>query len=179
LAVCLEGQSIADVLGMTVVEAQAFFSGSRRLRRDGLAALEEAGLGYLTLGQPTSTLSGGEAQRLQLARELAAASGERRLYLLDEPTTGLHLSDVARLVGLLQRLADEGHTLVVVEHHLDVIRSADHVIDLGPEAGADGGRVVAAGTPDQVAECHGSHTGRFLRHAGSLTPNPPSIRETS
>lgn len=127
--------------------------------------LQQVGLGYLRLGQPATTLSGGEAQRLKIARELLAASkrGGRKLYLLDEPTTGLHLEDVRVLIAVLDKLVDAGHTVVVIEHHLDVIKRADWVIDLGPEAGPAGGQVVAMGTPEEVAATKGSITGRYLK----------------
>jgi excinuclease ABC subunit A len=127
--------------------------------------LQQVGLGYLRLGQPATTLSGGEAQRLKIARELAQAGKRdgRKLYILDEPTTGLHLDDVRVLIQVLDRLVDAGHTVVVIEHHMDVVKRADWVVDLGPEAGPHGGRVVAQGTPEQVAEIESSHTGRYLR----------------
>jgi excinuclease ABC subunit A len=125
--------------------------------------LQQVGLGYLRLGQPATTLSGGEAQRLKIARELARTKGARRLYILDEPTTGLHLDDVRVLCKVLDRLVDAGHTVVVIEHNLDVIKRADWVIDLGPGAGDQGGRIVAAGTPEDVAQIAASVTGKYLR----------------
>jgi excinuclease ABC subunit A len=131
--------------------------------------MADVGLGYLTLGQPATTLSGGEAQRVKLAKELGRRSTGHTLYLLDEPTIGLHAADVARLVSILQRLVEAGHTVVVVEHNLDVIQSADWVIDLGPEGGAAGGRLVAQGTPEQVAQTSVSHTGQCLRQFTSIT----------
>ncbi|MFM8496740.1 MAG: ATP-binding cassette domain-containing protein, partial [Planctomycetia bacterium] len=127
-----------------------------------LQTLLDVGLGYLKLGQNATTLSGGEAQRVKLARELAKRATGRTLYVLDEPTTGLHFHDVAQLLGVLQRLRDEGNTVVVIEHNLDVIKTADWVVDLGPEGGAGGGTLVAAGTPEQVARVDASHTGRYL-----------------
>jgi excinuclease ABC subunit A len=132
------------------------------------------GLGYLRLGQPATTLSGGEAQRLKIARELVQAGRRegRKLYLLDEPTTGLHLDDVRVLMQVLDRLVDAGHTVLVIEHHTDVIKRADWVIDLGPEAGDDGGRIVIQGTPEQVAACTESHTGRYLKETLSETAAP-------
>ncbi len=163
LDVKLRGYSIADVLQFTVEEAMRRFRHQERLGR-ALWHLSEVGLGYLRLGQSATTLSGGEAQRLKIARELAAAGKKRgrKLYLLDEPTTGLHVDDVRVLLGVLDRLVDQGNTVLVIEHHLDVIKKADWVIDLGPGAGADGGRVVVAGTPEQVAAEPASVTGRYL-----------------
>ena len=164
LDVRIQGNSIHDVLQWTVDEAIARFRHQPRLGA-ALWHLQQVGLGYLRLGQPATTLSGGEAQRLKIARELAQAGKRegRKLYILDEPTTGLHLDDVRVLIQVLDRLVDAGHTVVVIEHHLDVIKRADWVIDLGPEAGDDGGRVVAQGTPEAVAEIPESHTGRYLR----------------
>ncbi|HRP07046.1 MAG TPA: excinuclease ABC subunit UvrA [Gemmatimonadales bacterium] len=164
LDVRIQGNSIADVLQWSVDEAIRRFRHQPRLGA-ALWQLQQVGLGYLRLGQPATTLSGGEAQRLKIARELLAAQRRsgRKLYLLDEPTTGLHQDDVRTLIGVLDRLVDAGHTVVVIEHHLDVIKRADWVIDMGPEAGVGGGHVVAEGTPEQVAEVSASHTGRFLR----------------
>jgi excinuclease ABC subunit A len=164
LDVRVKGFSIADVLEFTVDEALRRFRHQERLGR-ALWHLSEVGLGYLRLGQPATTLSGGEAQRLKIARELAAAGRKkgRKLYILDEPTTGLHLDDVRVLLGVLDRLVDAGNTVLVIEHHLDVIKRADWVIDLGPGAGADGGKLVVEGTPEAVASCEGSETGRWLR----------------
>jgi excinuclease ABC subunit A len=156
-----QGKTIADVLSMEVGEAKVFFANHRRIA-SALKLLEDVGLGYLELGRAATTLSGGEAQRIKLARELSKRSHGRTLYLLDEPTTGLHFDDVAKLVVVLQRLVDAGNTVVVIEHNLDVIAASDHVIDLGPEGGAEGGRIVAQGTPEEVARAKGSHTGRFL-----------------
>jgi excinuclease ABC subunit A len=163
LEVKIKGLSIAGVLELTVEEAMSRFRHQQRLGR-ALWHLQQVGLGYLRLGQPATTLSGGEAQRLKIARQLAGGNtrGERKLYLLDEPTTGLHLEDIRTLLKVLDRLVDQGHTVIVIEHHLDVIKRADWVIELGPEAGAAGGRVVAAGRPETVAQS-GSHTGRFLK----------------
>ncbi len=174
LDVRLGGYSIADVLQFTVDEAMRRFRHQERLGR-ALWHLAEVGLGYLRLGQPATTLSGGEAQRLKIARELAAAGRRRgrKLYLLDEPTTGLHLDDVRVLLGVLDRLVDAGNTVLVIEHHLDVIKRADWVIDLGPGAGADGGRVVAAGPPEDVARAPDSVTGRYLRQA--LAPEASAL----
>jgi excinuclease ABC subunit A len=154
LDVKIQGHAIHDVLQWTVEEAIARFW-----------HLQQVGLGYLRLGQPATTLSGGEAQRLKIARELIQAGKRegRKLYILDEPTTGLHLDDVRVLIQVLDRLVDAGHTVVVIEHHLDVIKRADWIVDLGPEAGDGGGHVVAQGVPEEVAECEASHTGRYLR----------------
>jgi excinuclease ABC subunit A len=161
LAIRYRGHSIADVLDLTVEEAVALFDAVPVVARP-LQALLEVGLGYVRLGQSATTLSGGEAQRMKLAKELARKSTGRTLYLLDEPTTGLHFVDVELLLGLLRRLVDRGNTVVVIEHHLDVIRSADHVIDLGPEGGAAGGEIVAVGPPEAIARCERSQTGHAL-----------------
>jgi excinuclease ABC subunit A len=171
LDVKIQGYSIADVLQFTVDEAIRRFRHQPRLGQ-ALWHLQQVGLGYLRLGQPATTLSGGEAQRLKIARELAHAGrrASHKLYLLDEPTTGLHLEDVRVLIQVLDRLVDQGHTVLVIEHHLDVLKRADWIIDLGPEAGAGGGHVVAMGTPEQVAEVAGSHTGRYLRDVLAPTP---------
>jgi excinuclease ABC subunit A len=150
------------VLDMTIAEALEFFAPIQRIARR-LNALNKVGLGYVRLGQPATTLSGGEAQRVKLAAELQKRSTGRTLYVLDEPTTGLHPDDVRTLLSVLHALVDLGNTVVVIEHNLDVIKTADWVIDLGPEAGPDGGTVVAEGTPEQVAAVGASHTGRFLR----------------
>jgi len=164
LDVRIQGKSIHDVLQWTVDEAIARFRHQPRLGA-ALWQLQQVGLGYLRLGQPATTLSGGEAQRLKIARELSQAGKRegRKLYILDEPTTGLHLDDVRVLIHVLDRLVDAGHTVIVIEHHLDVIKRADWVIDMGPEAGNAGGQVVAQGTPEQIAEAQDSHTGRYLQ----------------
>ena len=164
LRVEFKGRSIADVLDLTVAEAVELFAAHPSIR-DPLQLLVDVGLDYLQLGQPSPTLSGGEAQRIKLARELARRATGRTLYVLDEPTTGLHFEDVRRLLEVLQRLVDAGNTVIVIEHELDVIRCADHVIDLGPEGGSGGGRIVAEGTPEQIAACEDSHTGRYLAQA--------------
>jgi excinuclease ABC subunit A len=161
LTVKLRGRSIADVLALTVDDAAEFFAGQPTLGRR-LRILQDVGLGYLRLGQPANTLSGGEAQRLKIAAELGARAASDVLYILDEPTTGLHLDDVKKLLGVLNRLVDAGNTVLVVEHHLDVIKCADWVVDLGPEGGDDGGTIVAEGPPDTVAQTPGSYTGKFL-----------------
>jgi excinuclease ABC subunit A len=162
LDVRVAGLSIHDALALTVDQAIERFRQAPSLGRS-LWYLQQVGLGYLRLGQPATTLSGGEAQRLKIARQLATVrQGDRRLYILDEPTTGLHLEDVRTLLRVLDRLVDAGHTVLVIEHHLDVIKRADWVIDLGPEAGDGGGRVVAAGTPEDVSRA-GTHTATYLR----------------
>jgi excinuclease ABC subunit A len=162
LEVLYRGRTIADVLDMTVAEAQGVLAAHPRLNRL-LLTLMDVGLGYVRLGQSAATLSGGEAQRVKLARELARRETGRTLYILDEPTTGLHLDDVSKLLHVLGRLVEAGNTVVVIEHNLEVVKTADHVVDLGPEAGAAGGRLVAQGTPEKVARSRRSHTGRFLR----------------
>ncbi|MGE5199383.1 MAG: excinuclease ABC subunit UvrA, partial [Rhodospirillaceae bacterium] len=162
LDVTLRGRNVHQVLDLTVREALAFFSAAPKVLRR-LHVLDEIGLGYLRLGQPATTLSGGEAQRIKIAAHLASSGSERLLYILDEPTTGLHFDDIARLLAAFRRLLQAGHTLLVIEHNLDVIKTADYLIDLGPEGGDEGGRVVAAGTPEEIASAPGSHTGRYLR----------------
>ncbi len=170
LAVKFNGKSIADVLDMTIEEGCEFFRNVQGIERK-LRTLAEVGLGYLQLGQPATTLSGGEAQRVKLSAELSRVQTGRTLYLMDEPTTGLHFADVHKLVQVLERLRDAGNTLVVIEHNLDVIKMADYILDLGPEGGEAGGRIVAQGTPEQVANTPGSHTGRYLAEALSQTVN--------
>jgi excinuclease ABC subunit A len=162
LEVRYRGKSVHQVLEMTVREALAFFSTSPKVLRR-LQVLDEIGLGYLRLGQPATTLSGGEAQRIKIAAHLSSFGGERVLYILDEPTTGLHFDDIAKLLAAFRKLVEAGHTLLVIEHNLDVIKTADYVIDLGPEGGAAGGEVVATGTPEQIVQVEASHTGRALR----------------
>lgn len=162
LEVKYKGKTISDVLDMTVSEALTFFESIPAVRRK-LAILQDVGLGYIRLGQPATTLSGGEAQRIKLSTELSKRATGRTLYILDEPTTGLHFADVHRLLDVLNRLTDAGNTVVVIEHNLDVIKSADHVIDLGPEGGNEGGRVVATGTPEELSKVEGSYTGMYLR----------------
>jgi excinuclease ABC subunit A len=149
------------VLAMSVEEAVDFFRHIPKIRRK-MQALHDVGLDYIRLGQPATTLSGGEAQRVKLATELAKVATGRTLYILDEPTTGLHFADVQRLLEMLQRLVDQGNSVVVIEHNIDVIKVADRIIDLGPEGGEEGGRIVAFGTPEEVAAVSGSYTGRFL-----------------
>jgi excinuclease ABC subunit A len=162
LTVKYRDKSIADVLDMSVDDAVQFFENFDQIHRS-LKCMQEVGLGYVSLGQPSNTLSGGEAQRIKLAAQLARQDTGRTLYLLDEPTTGLHFDDIRRLLDVLQQLVDRNNTVVVIEHHLDVIKCADWVVDLGPEGGAGGGQIVVAGTPEQVVECPRSHTGAFLR----------------
>jgi excinuclease ABC subunit A len=162
LEVKYKGRNVHQVLDMTVREALAFFSTSPKVLRR-LQVLDEIGLGYLRLGQPATTLSGGEAQRIKIAAHLASFGGDRLLYILDEPTTGLHFDDIAKLLAAFRKLVEAGHSLVVIEHNLDVIKTADYLIDLGPEGGAEGGHVVATGTPEQVAQVEASYTGQALR----------------
>jgi len=162
LEVRFRGMSIADVLEMTVEDALAFFENQPRVRQK-LQTLFDVGLGYVHLGQSATTLSGGEAQRVKLATELSKRDTGRTLYILDEPTTGLHFEDVRLLLEVLHRLVDRGNTVLVIEHNLDVIRTADHIIDLGPDGGTRGGTIVAAGTPEEVARVPASHTGHFLK----------------
>ncbi len=162
LEVKYKGKTIADVLNMVVDEAVEFFANLPKLQRK-LQILQDVGLGYIKLGQPATTLSGGEAQRVKLATELARRSTGKTLYILDEPTTGLHTADIHKLLEVLQRLVDGGDTVIVIEHNLDVIKTADYVIDLGPEGGSGGGSIVATGTPEEIAACETSYTGQFLR----------------
>ncbi|MCK6209057.1 excinuclease ABC subunit UvrA [Georgenia sp. EYE_87] len=164
LEVHYKGKTVAEVLDMPIAEAVEFFGAVQKIRRY-LQTLVDVGLGYVRLGQPATTLSGGEAQRVKLAAELQKRSSGRTVYVLDEPTTGLHFEDIRKLLLVLQGLVDKGNTVIVIEHNLDVIKNADWVIDMGPEGGSGGGTVVAAGTPEQVAEVEASHTGQFLREA--------------
>jgi excinuclease ABC subunit A len=162
LEVKYKGKSIADILQMNIEEAVEFFKAIPKIHRK-LETLLEVGLGYIRMGQPATTLSGGEAQRVKLASELSKRSTGSTLYILDEPTTGLHFEDVRRLLAVLHRLVDQGNTVLVIEHNLDVIKTADWVIDLGPEGGNGGGEIIATGTPEAVATNERSHTGRFLK----------------
>ena len=162
LEVRYKGKSIYDVLEMTVDEALEFFSALPRLANK-LQTMHDVGLGYVKLGQPSDTLSGGEAQRIKLATELSRRATGRTLYVLDEPTTGLHIGDVEQLNEVLHRLADAGNTLIVIEHNLDVIKTADYIIDLGPGGGDQGGTIVASGTPEELASCENSSTGAYLK----------------
>jgi excinuclease ABC subunit A len=161
LEVKYRGRDIDQVLDMTVREALTFFSTSPKVLRR-LQVLDEIGLGYLRLGQPATTLSGGEAQRIKIAAHLSTQTGDRVLYILDEPTTGLHFDDIAKLLTAFKKLLAAGHSLLVIEHNLDVIKTADWIIDLGPEGGDEGGHLVTVGTPEQVAKVPESHTGRYL-----------------
>ncbi|MBQ7595782.1 MAG: ATP-binding cassette domain-containing protein, partial [Clostridia bacterium] len=162
LSVKYKGKSIYDVLEMTIEEAAEFFSSVPKIYKK-LRTLCEVGLGYVKVGQPATTLSGGEAQRVKLATELARQNTGRTLYVLDEPTTGLHTADVHRLIEVLERLVDTGSTVLVIEHNLDVIKVADYIVDLGPDGGDNGGEIVAVGTPEQVAEAEKSYTGQYLK----------------
>ena len=161
LEIKFRDKSIAEVLEMTVEEAVPYFSAQTRIH-DRLKILQQVGLGYISLGQQATTLSGGEAQRIKLSKELARRATGRTLYILDEPTTGLHFEDVRKLLEVLHALVDQGNTVVVIEHNLEVIKTADWILDLGPEGGDGGGRIVAEGTPEDIAAAPESHTGRFL-----------------
>ena len=161
LEVLFKGKSIADVLDMTVEDAEAFFAAVPAIREK-MTTLMRVGLGYIKVGQQATTLSGGEAQRVKLSKELARRSTGRTLYILDEPTTGLHFEDTRKLLEVLHELVEQGNTVVVIEHNLDVIKTADQIIDIGPEGGDGGGTIVATGTPEAVAGAEGSHTGRYL-----------------
>jgi excinuclease ABC subunit A len=163
LEVRFKGKSIADVLEMSVEEALQFFAKIPKLRRR-LQTLHDVGLDYVKLGQPATTLSGGEAQRVKLSSELSKIATGKTLYILDEPTTGLHFADIEKLLDVLQRLVDAGNTVLVIEHNLDVIKQADWIVDLGPEGGEAGGEIVAAGPPEHIARIEESFTGEFLRH---------------
>ncbi|MCQ2565101.1 MAG: excinuclease ABC subunit UvrA, partial [Clostridia bacterium] len=162
LEVKYKGKTISDVLDMTVEEALIFFENIPNIKNK-LQAMFDVGLSYIKLGQPATTLSGGEAQRVKLATELARRETGKTMYILDEPTTGLHMYDVKKLISILQRLIGNGNSVVVIEHNLDVIKCADYIIDIGPEGGDEGGTIVATGTPEHIAEVKESHTGRFLK----------------
>ena len=164
LEVRYKGKNIAEVLDMTVEEACTFFENMPKIYRK-VKTMFDVGLGYIKLGQPSTTLSGGEAQRVKLATELSRRATGRTIYVLDEPTTGLHADDVSKLIDMLQQLADAGNTVLVIEHNLDVIKSADYIIDLGPEGGVRGGTIVATGTPEEVAKNKNSFTGQYLKLA--------------
>ena len=165
LEVKYKGKNIDEVLNMTVNIAVDFFANIPSIYQK-LKAIQDVGLGYLTLGQPCTTLSGGESQRIKLAAELSKTDTGRTLYILDEPTTGLHFEDIRQLLSVINKLVDRGNTAIVIEHNLDVIKVADHLIDIGPEGGAGGGEIIAEGTPHDVAQCERSATGEFLRRMG-------------
>ncbi len=165
LQIKYRGKTISDILEMTVDEALKFFEHHAGIRQK-LKTLHEVGLGYIRIGQPSTTLSGGEAQRVKLATELSRRATGRTLVLLDEPTTGLHVDDVSRLIKVLQQLTDAGNSVLVIEHNLDVLKTADYIIDLGPDGGDRGGSIVASGTPEEIARTEGSYTGEYLRKAG-------------
>ena len=162
LEVRYKGKNIYDVLDMTIEEGLEFFENLPKLRRK-LQTLCDVGLGYVKIGQSSTTLSGGEAQRVKLATELSKRSTGKTIYILDEPTTGLHTADVHKLIEVLQKLVDTGNTVVVIEHNLDVIKTADYIIDLGPEGGSGGGEIVVCGTPEKVARSKKSYTGKYLK----------------
>lgn len=162
LEILYKGKNIAEILDMTIEDAVVFFENMPKIKRK-LQTIVDVGLGYMTLGQPATTLSGGEAQRVKLASELHRRSNGKSFYILDEPTTGLHADDISRLLGVLQRLVENGETVLVIEHNLDVIKTADYIIDLGPEGGDNGGTIIATGTPEEVAEVNGSYTGKYLK----------------
>jgi excinuclease ABC subunit A len=167
LEVKYRGKSIADILAMTVKQALEFFENIPTIRSK-LQTLSDVGLDYITLGQQATTLSGGEAQRVKLSKELSKRVTGKTLYLLDEPTTGLHFADIQKLLDVLNSLVDRGNTVVVIEHNLEVIKTADYIIDLGPEGGDLGGRIVAYGTPEKIAEVKSSYTGNYLKKVLSL-----------
>ncbi|MCA0201986.1 MAG: ATP-binding cassette domain-containing protein, partial [Proteobacteria bacterium] len=171
LEVHFKGKSIADVLDMTIEEAVDFFKAVPVIREK-MELLKKVGLGYIHLGQQATTLSGGEAQRVKLAKELSKRATGRTLYILDEPTTGLHFEDVRKLLEVVHTLVDQGNSVVVIEHNLEVIKTADWIIDLGPEGGSGGGRIVATGTPEDVVKVKESYTGQFLKQALDATPKP-------
>ncbi len=162
LEVKYKDKNIADVLEMTVEDAYGFFENIPKINRK-LKTIVDVGLGYVTLGQPATTLSGGEAQRVKLASELHKRSNGKSFYILDEPTTGLHADDISRLLKVLQRLVENGDTVLTIEHNLDVIKTADYLIDLGPEGGDKGGTILATGTPEDIANVKGSYTGKYLK----------------
>jgi excinuclease ABC subunit A len=162
LEIKYKGKNIGDVLDMTVNQALTFFSNITNIHTK-LKTLAQVGLGYIQIGQPATTLSGGEAQRIKLAKELSKRATGRTLYILDEPTTGLHIDDIRKLLDVLNRLVETGNTVIVIEHNLDVIKTADHIIDLGPEGGDRGGNVVGIGTPREVADIRESYTGQYLK----------------
>jgi excinuclease ABC subunit A len=164
LEVTYKGKNIHDVLNMTIEESMKFFEDIPAIS-DRLKTLEEVGLGYLELGQSATTLSGGEAQRVKISSELYRAHLQKTIYILDEPTIGLHYEDVKKLIEILQKLVDTGNTVLVIEHNMDLIKSSDYVIDIGPEGGENGGKIIAKGTPEQIADVKESYTGQYLKHA--------------
>jgi excinuclease ABC subunit A len=176
LDIRFKGKTIADVLEMPIEEAVEFFAHIPKIKRR-LQTLHDVGLDYMRLGQPATTLSGGEAQRVKLAAELCKVATGRTMYILDEPTTGLHFADIQRLLEVLQRLVEAGNSVVVIEHNLDVIKTADRIIDMGPEGGEEGGRLMAAGTPEEVAAVEDSHTGAYLR--GLVQPSGKGRRRSA
>jgi excinuclease ABC subunit A len=163
LEVRFKGKSISDVLNMTINQAVEFFEKIPKITQR-LKALQAVGLGYITLGQPSTTLSGGESQRVKLSAELAKKDTGKTLYILDEPTTGLHFEDIRVLLNVLNQLVDKGNTIIVIEHNLDVIKMADHIIDIGPEGGAQGGNVIAEGSPEKLVKQKNSYTAEYLKH---------------
>jgi excinuclease ABC subunit A len=171
--VTFKGRNVHQVLEMSIEQAAEHFSAIPTIARH-FQTLVDVGLGYMRVGQPATTLSGGEAQRVKLASELSKRATGRTIYILDEPTTGLHYEDIAKLLGVLHRLVDQGNTVIVIEHNLDVIKTADHVIDLGPEGGVRGGEIVAEGTPEEIAANPRSYTGRFLRAVLGLSGLEPA-----
>ena len=172
LEITFKGKNISEILNMTVEEALEFFEAFPKIRTK-LGTMRDVGLGYIRLGQPATTLSGGEAQRVKLSTELSRRATGKTLYILDEPTTGLSFSDSAALLGVLHRLVDAGNTVVLIEHHLDLIKNADWIIDLGPGAGDSGGRVIARGTPEQVAKVTESATAAYLQDMVEAKPEAP------
>jgi excinuclease ABC subunit A len=162
LAVTYKGKSISEVLDMSVDEAFGLFENIPAIRQK-MRTLKDVGLGYIKVGQPATTLSGGEAQRIKLSTELSRRATGKTIYILDEPTTGLHFADVAKLISVLKQLVDSGNTVLVIEHNLDVIKQADYIIDLGPEGGDEGGKIVAKGSPEEIAKVQASYTGQFLK----------------
>jgi len=162
LEVLYKGKSIADVLKMTVEEGSSFFTNIPAIKNK-LQTIKDVGLDYIRLGQQATTLSGGEAQRVKLSKELSKRSTGRTLYILDEPTTGLHFADIEQLLKVLQKLVDNGNTVVIIEHNMDIIKTADHIIDLGPDGGDGGGFLLAEGTPEKIAKSKSSYTGKYLK----------------
>jgi excinuclease ABC subunit A len=161
LEIRYKGKNIKEVLEMTVNQAFSFFSRITKIRSK-LETLREVGLGYIQIGQPATTLSGGEAQRVKLSRELSKKGTGKTVYILDEPTTGLHVDDIGKLLTVLNQLVEAGNTVIVIEHNMDVIKTADHIIDLGPEGGDEGGYIIGCGTPEEISAIHNSYTGQYL-----------------